>query len=67
MECLTLEQVYATITSYWSRRGEVDTYLETCREHEARMHREQQVNPSLAGKRLREIALQRQRTNADTS
>ncbi len=57
---LTLEQVYATITYYWSRQAEVDVYLQACREHEARMRREQQVNPSPAVKRLREMVQQRQ-------
>lgn len=57
---LTLEQVYATITYYWSRQAEVDAYLRACQEHEARMRQEQQANPSPAVRRLREMALQRQ-------
>jgi len=64
---LTLEQVYATITYYWSRRAEIDAYLQACREHEERMHRQQQVNPLPAVKRLREIAQQRHKARADTS
>jgi len=56
---LTLEQVYATITYYWANRSEVDAYLNACREHEARMRREQDIKPSPAVKRLRAIARQR--------
>lgn len=56
---LTLEQVYATITYYWYKQAEVDAYLQACREHEERMRREQELNPSPAVKRLREIAQQR--------
>ena len=62
---LTLEQVYATITYYWSRRAEVDAYLQACREHEERMHRQQQVNTLPTVKRLREIAQQRHKSRAD--
>ena len=47
--------------------SEVDAYLQACREHEERMHRQQQVNPLPAVKRLREIAQQRHKARADTS
>ena len=63
---LTLEQVYATITYYWPGRPEVEAYLQACREHDARMYRQQQLPAPLAVKRLREIAQQRHRANADT-
>lgn len=61
---LTLEQVYATITYYWHNTAKVAAYLQACREHEARMRREQELNPSPAIKRLRDIA--RQRAAAET-
>jgi uncharacterized protein (DUF433 family) len=56
---LTLEQVYATITYYWHKQAELDAYLQVCREHEAQMRREQELNLSPAVKRLRAIAQQR--------
>jgi len=59
---LTLEQVYATITYYWAHQSEVDAYLQACREHEQRMRREQELHPSPAVKRLREMLRQRQAT-----
>lgn len=60
---LTLEQVYATITYYWHNRAQLDAYLRTVDEEIARQRREQDLHPSPAVQRLREIALQRDQTS----
>ena len=52
---LSLEKVYATITYYWRNQAEIDAYLKAAEEHEARMRREQELNPSPAVKRLYEL------------
>jgi uncharacterized protein (DUF433 family) len=59
---LTLEQVYATITYYWHNRAQLDAYLRTVDEEIARQRHEQDLHPSPAVQRLREIALQREQT-----
>jgi hypothetical protein len=60
---LTLEQVDATITYYWHNRAQLDAYLRTVDEEIARQRREQDLHPSPAVQRLREIALQRDQTS----
>ncbi len=57
---LNLEAVYATITYYWHNKDQVDGYLSAWREHGERMRREQDLNPSPAILRLREMIRQRQ-------
>ena len=56
---LTLEQVYATLTYYWRNRDQVDTYLRLIDEEMDRRRHEQDLNPSPAVKRLRELARRR--------
>jgi uncharacterized protein (DUF433 family) len=56
---LSLEQVYATLTYYWHNREEVDAYLRLVDEESERQRREQDLHPSPALQRLREIAQQR--------
>lgn len=53
---LSLEEVYATITYYWHNREQIDAYLRAAQEHEDAMRREQELNPSPAVRRLRELA-----------
>lgn len=60
---LTLEQAYATITYYWHNRAQLDAYLRAVDEEIARQRREQDLHPSPAVQRLREIALQRDQTS----
>ncbi len=61
---LTLEQVYATITYYWHNRTQLDAYLHAVDEEIARQRREQDLHPSPAVQRLREIARQREQTSS---
>ena len=61
---LTLEQVYATITYYWHDRTQLDAYLHAVDEEIARQRREQDLHPSPAVQRLREIARQREQTSS---
>ena len=56
---LSLEAVYATITYYWHNKDQVDGYLCAWREHGEHMRREQELNPSPAVLRLREMIRQR--------
>ncbi len=56
---LSLEAVYATITYYWHSKEQIDAYLQAWREHGERMRREQELNPSPAVLRLREMIRQR--------
>lgn len=58
---LSLEQVYATITYYWHNRAKIDAYLRAVEEEIARQRRAQDLHPSPAIQRLREIARQRER------
>ena len=65
---LTLEQVYATITYYLHNREAISAYLEDWLEHGRRMRTAQEQNPPppvIA--RLRTLAAQRQRAEAQTT
>ncbi len=53
---LTLKDVYTTIAFYWQNLAEVDDYLRNVEEHEARMRRAQDKNPSPALVRLRNLS-----------
>jgi len=65
---LSLEQVYATLTYYWRNREQVDVYLRAVDEEIERQRREQDLHPSPAVQRLRELARQReQQRNQATS
>jgi uncharacterized protein (DUF433 family) len=55
---LSLEQVHATLAYYWRHQAEMDAYLQTAREHEEKMIREQERNPSPAVKRLYQLIQQ---------
>ena len=57
---LSLEQVYATLTYYWHNREQVEAYLRAVDEEMERQRREQDLHPSPAIQRLREIARQRE-------
>lgn len=57
---LTLEQVYATITYYYRNQAKIDAYLREHKEYTERAYREQELNPSPAAKRLRELISRRQ-------
>ena len=63
---VTLEQVYATITSYLHNKDAVDAYLTEWLEHGQRMRREQERNPTPAILRLRRIKAERQTANRKT-
>jgi len=56
---LSLEQVYATLTYYWHNRAQVDAYLRSVDEEIEHQRREQDLHPSPAVQRLRELARQR--------
>ncbi len=56
---LSLEEVYATLTYYWRHREQVEAYLRAVDEEIERQRREQDLNPSPAVRRLRELARQR--------
>ena len=58
---LSLEQVYATLTYYWRNREQVLAYLQAVEKEVDRQRREQELHPSPAIQRLREIARQRDR------
>ena len=62
---LTLEEVYATITYYYSNQEKIDAYLREHKEYTERAYREQELNPSPAAKRLRELIRQRQEQGYD--
>jgi uncharacterized protein (DUF433 family) len=59
---LSLEQIHATLAYYWRHQAEIDAYLQAAREHEERMIREQERNPSPAVKRLYQLIQQRHET-----
>lgn len=63
---LTLEQVYATITYYLHNQEAVTAYLEDWLEHGRRMREEQERNPPPVVVKLRAVAAQRQRAEAQT-
>ena len=56
---LSLEEVYATLTYYWRHREQVEAYLRAVDEEIERQRRKQDLNPSPAVRRLRELARQR--------
>lgn len=56
---LSVEQVYATLTYYWRHRAQVDAYLRTVDQELERQRRQQDLHPSPAVQRLRELARQR--------
>ncbi|MEW5960518.1 MAG: DUF433 domain-containing protein [Chloroflexota bacterium] len=56
---LSLEQVYATLTYYWHNRPQVEAYLRLVDEALEHQRREQELHPSPAVQRLRELARQR--------
>jgi len=56
---LSMEQVYATLTYYWRNRQQVEAYLRRVNVEMERQRLEQDLHPSLAVQRLRELARQR--------
>jgi uncharacterized protein (DUF433 family) len=56
---ITLEQVYATLTYYWHNQARIDAYLRAVDNEVERQRREQDLHPSPAVQRLRELAAQR--------
>jgi uncharacterized protein (DUF433 family) len=56
---LSLEQVYATLTYYLHNREQVEAYLKAVEQEIARQREEQDLRPSQAVQRLRELAAQR--------
>jgi uncharacterized protein (DUF433 family) len=57
---LSLEQVYATLTYYWRNREQVKAYLHAVEKELKRQRQEQDLHPSPAVQRLRELARQRE-------
>jgi len=64
---LSLEQVYATLTYYWHNREQVEAYLHAVDAEIARQRQEQDLHPSPAVQRLRELARQRDRQGAEAT
>jgi len=64
---LSLEQVYATLTYYWRYREQVDAYLHTVDEEIERQRREQDLHPSPAVQRLRDLAQKRNQQRAQAA
>jgi uncharacterized protein (DUF433 family) len=64
---LSVEQVYATLTYYWRNRAQVDAYLRAVDQELERQRREQDLHPSPAVQRLRELAQQRDQHRARVS
>jgi uncharacterized protein (DUF433 family) len=56
---LSVDQVYATLTYYWRNRAQVDAYLRRVDQELERQRRQQDLHPSPAVQRLRELARQR--------
>jgi hypothetical protein len=61
-----LEQVYATLTYYWHDQAQADAYLRAVDEEVERQRRQQDLHPSPAVQRLRELAAQRDRRRTGT-
>ncbi|HRI55934.1 MAG TPA: DUF433 domain-containing protein [Anaerolineae bacterium] len=61
---LNLEKVYATVTYYYRNQPKIDAYLQEYREYTERAYREQELNPSPAAKRLRELIRQREKSKS---
>ena len=64
---LSVEQVYATLTYYWRNRTVVDTYLRTIDREIEDQRREQDLHPSPAVQRLRELARRRDQERAQVA
>jgi uncharacterized protein (DUF433 family) len=64
---LSVEQVYATLTYYWRNRTVVDTYLQTIDREIEGQRREQDLHPSPAVQRLRELARRRDQQRAQVA
>ena len=64
---LSVEQVYATLTYYWRNRSQVDAYLRTIDQEIEGQRREQDLHPSPAVQRLRELARQRDQQRAQVA
>jgi uncharacterized protein (DUF433 family) len=64
---LSVEQVYATLTYYWRNRGQVDAYLRTIDQEIEGQRREQDLHPSPAVQRLRELARRRDQQRAQVA
>jgi uncharacterized protein (DUF433 family) len=64
---LSVEQVYATLTYYWRNRTVVDTYLRTIDREIEGQRREQDLHPSPAVQRLRELARRRDQQRAQVA
>jgi len=64
---LSVEQVYATLTYYWRNRTVVDTYLRTIDREIEDQRREQDLHPSPAVQRLRELARRRDQQRAQVA
>ena len=64
---LSLEQVYATLTYYWRNREQMDAYLRSVDEEIERQRREQDLHPTPAVQRLRELARQRDQQRSQTA
>lgn len=62
---LSLEEVYVTIAYYWRNQAKLDAYLHEAEAHEARMIREQELNPSQAVQRLHQLIQARQTSKTD--
>jgi len=63
---LSLEQVYATLTYYWHNREQVEAYLRLVDEEMEHQRREQDLHPTPAVQRLREMARQREQQRSQT-
>lgn len=57
---LSLETVYATITYYYRDQEKIDAYLRAYKEYTEHAYIEQELNPSPAARRLRELIRQRE-------
>ncbi len=64
---LSLEQVYATLTYYWRNREQVGAYLRSVDEEIERQRREQDLHPTPAVQRLRELARQREQQRSQVA
>jgi len=64
---LSLEQVYATMTYYWRNREQVEAYLHAVEKELERQRQEQDLRPSPAVQRLRELARQREQQRVRAS
>lgn len=56
---ISLEQVYATLTYYWRNQQQMDAYLRLVEKEVDQQRREQELHPSSAVRRLRQLAEER--------